>query len=246
MSYPAIGVHSWRKVSLLQLGEEEKLKLSPSGNSESKLESLSSFLTSNMTLLLNQILQSIHMSRDNNNISTNTVILEITWFGYLHICYGKENKKCNVNNKEAAPSFDSIHSKHNPIIGINKFHQHSVINSSQSGRQPQAQSISIRTIEKLSKTVNPLNPDFLSPFYPFFHHWNFTKFCQKLTLKWNEDESILELTIDAPNHPNPESILDVSVYKYDLSSPVKHSNAPQVNISIFQITKIKELLAFDY
>jgi len=159
--------------------------------------------------------------------------MEITWFGYLQICYGKENKKCNVNNKEAAPSFDSIHSKHNPIIGINKFHQHSVINSSQSGRQPQAQSISIRTIEKLSKTVNPLNPDFLSlcasllsPFYPFFHHWNFTKFCQKLTLKWNEDELILELTIDAPNHPNPESILDVSVYKYDLSSPVKHSNAP--------------------
>lgn len=57
---------------------------------------------------------------------------------------------------------------------------------------------------------------------------------QNSTLRWDEDELIAELAAEAPNHRNPESVLDVSVYKYDVSSPVKCiSNAPEGNISVF-------------
>ncbi|KAK7330277.1 hypothetical protein VNO77_24467 [Canavalia gladiata] len=50
---------------------------------------------------------------------------------------------------------------------------------------------------------------------------------KKSTLRWDEDESI-ELATDAPDHPSPVSVLDVSVYKYDMPSPVKLiSDAPK-------------------
>lgn len=57
---------------------------------------------------------------------------------------------------------------------------------------------------------------------------------QKSTLRWNEDESIAEPATYASDHPSLDSVDDVSVYKYDMPSPVKSkSNAPKGNISVF-------------
>ncbi|XP_027368816.1 protein LONGIFOLIA 1-like [Abrus precatorius] len=44
---------------------------------------------------------------------------------------------------------------------------------------------------------------------------------KKSTRRWDEDESIVELATDAPDHPSPVSVLDASVYKYDMPSPVR-------------------------
>ncbi|KAL2321494.1 hypothetical protein Fmac_025873 [Flemingia macrophylla] len=53
---------------------------------------------------------------------------------------------------------------------------------------------------------------------------------KKSTLRWDGDESIAELEIDAPDHQSLDSVIDVSVYKYDMSSPVKRiSNSPKVD-----------------
>ncbi|KAJ1388559.1 DUF3741-associated sequence motif, partial [Sesbania bispinosa] len=41
------------------------------------------------------------------------------------------------------------------------------------------------------------------------------------TLRMDEDDSSAELAIDAPDHPSPVSVLDVSEYKDDVPSPVK-------------------------
>ncbi|TKY55011.1 LONGIFOLIA 2 protein [Spatholobus suberectus] len=51
---------------------------------------------------------------------------------------------------------------------------------------------------------------------------------KKSTLRWDDDKSIAELATDAPDHQSLDSVLDVSVYKYDMPSPVKRiSNAPK-------------------
>ncbi|RDX97341.1 Protein LONGIFOLIA 1, partial [Mucuna pruriens] len=51
---------------------------------------------------------------------------------------------------------------------------------------------------------------------------------KKSTLRWDEDESIAELATDAPDHHSLDSVFDVSVFKYDMPSPVKRiSNAPE-------------------
>ncbi|KAL3018261.1 hypothetical protein AAZX31_05G019200 [Glycine max] len=51
---------------------------------------------------------------------------------------------------------------------------------------------------------------------------------KKSTLRWDEDESIAEPATDASDHPSLDSVDDVSVYKYDMPSPVKSkSNAPK-------------------
>lgn len=44
---------------------------------------------------------------------------------------------------------------------------------------------------------------------------------QKSTPRLDEDETIAELATDAPEHPSPVSVLDGSVYRDDLLSPVK-------------------------
>ncbi|KAL5183162.1 Protein LONGIFOLIA 1 [Glycine soja] len=53
---------------------------------------------------------------------------------------------------------------------------------------------------------------------------------KKSTLRWNEDESIAEPATYASDHPSLDSVDDVSVYKYDMPSPVKSkSNAPKAD-----------------
>ncbi|XP_020225702.1 protein LONGIFOLIA 1 isoform X2 [Cajanus cajan] len=50
----------------------------------------------------------------------------------------------------------------------------------------------------------------------------------KSTMRWDGYESIAELATDAPDHPSLDSVLDDSVYKYDMSSLVNRtSNAPK-------------------
>ncbi|KAK7388855.1 hypothetical protein VNO78_23682 [Psophocarpus tetragonolobus] len=44
---------------------------------------------------------------------------------------------------------------------------------------------------------------------------------KKSILRWDEDESIAELSTDASDHPSLDSGVDVTVYKYDIPSPVK-------------------------
>lgn len=59
---------------------------------------------------------------------------------------------------------------------------------------------------------------------------------QKSTLRLVEDESIAALETDAPDHPSPVSVLDVSVYKDDMPSPVKlMSSAPKGIVSVFRM-----------
>jgi len=60
---------------------------------------------------------------------------------------------------------------------------------------------------------------------------------QKSTLRWDEDESTPELATRASDHPSLGSVVDVSVYKFGMPSPVKSiSNSGKGNISVFQIT----------
>jgi len=44
---------------------------------------------------------------------------------------------------------------------------------------------------------------------------------QKSTPRLDEAESVAELGADAPEHPSPISVLDGSVYRDDMPSPVK-------------------------
>jgi len=44
---------------------------------------------------------------------------------------------------------------------------------------------------------------------------------QKSTPRLDEDDSVAELRTDAPEHPSPISVLDGSVYRDDMPSPVK-------------------------
>ncbi|XP_068464566.1 protein LONGIFOLIA 2-like isoform X2 [Phaseolus vulgaris] len=44
---------------------------------------------------------------------------------------------------------------------------------------------------------------------------------KKSTLRWDEDESIAELATHASDHPSLGSVVDVSVYKFGMPSPVK-------------------------
>ncbi|XP_057722363.1 protein LONGIFOLIA 2 [Arachis stenosperma] len=54
---------------------------------------------------------------------------------------------------------------------------------------------------------------------------------KKSTLMLDENEPISELAMDAPDHPSPVSVLDGSVYREDVLSPVKLiSNAPKGDV----------------
>lgn len=44
---------------------------------------------------------------------------------------------------------------------------------------------------------------------------------QKSTPRLDEDETVAELATDTPEHPSPISVLDGSVYRDDVPSPVK-------------------------
>lgn len=44
---------------------------------------------------------------------------------------------------------------------------------------------------------------------------------QKSTPRLDEDETVAELATDTPEHPSPISVLDGSVYRDDMPSPVK-------------------------
>jgi len=70
---------------------------------------------------------------------------------------------------------------------------------------------------------------------------NFYLILQKSTMRWDEDKSIAKLTTHASGHPSLGSVVDVSVYKFGMPSPVKDiSYSRKGNIFVFQIT-IKKL-----